>query len=186
MKHLPTFLAVLALFCGHVFAEPPAAEASALTFPGETVDEWRGFKRHKFQVEGRAAWVVEPKTALPGKPWAWYMEFPEAFLERCAAPQLLAAGFHYVHIGVGNTFGSPDAVKQCSAFVWVNFPPSSGATCKRLHKRSTSAPPWPNSVCWVCPFRPMSAAASKGRSKSCWSRKSWAAPWAMALLWPAP
>ena len=116
MKHLPTFLAVLALFCGHVFAEPPAAEASALTFPGETVDEWRGFKRHKFQVEGRAAWVVEPKTALPGKPWAWYMEFPEAFLERCAAPQLLAAGFHYVHIGVGNTFGSPDAVKQCSAF----------------------------------------------------------------------
>jgi pimeloyl-ACP methyl ester carboxylesterase len=98
------------------FAEEAVATPSALTFPGETIDQWRGYTRHKFQVEGRNAWVVEPKTALPGKPWAWYMEFPEAFLERCAAPQLLAAGFHYVHIGVGNTFGSPDAVKQFNAF----------------------------------------------------------------------
>jgi pimeloyl-ACP methyl ester carboxylesterase len=98
------------------FAEEAVATPSALTFQGETIDQWRGYTRHKFQVEGRNAWVVEPKTALPGKPWAWYMEFPEAFLERCAAPQLLAAGFHYVHIGVGNTFGSPDAVKQFNAF----------------------------------------------------------------------
>lgn len=44
------------------------------------------------------------------------MEFPEAFLNRCAAPQLLAAGFHYVHISVGNTFGSPAALKQFNAF----------------------------------------------------------------------
>ena len=116
MKHLPTFLAFLALFCGHVFAEPPAAEAPALTFPGETIDQWHGFTRHKFQVAGCGAWVVEPKSALPGKPWSWCMEFPDAFTDRCAAPQLLAAGFHHVHISVGNTFGSPDAMKHCNAF----------------------------------------------------------------------
>ncbi len=44
------------------------------------------------------------------------MEFPDAFTDRCAAPALLAAGFHHVHISVGNTFGSPDAVKHFNAF----------------------------------------------------------------------
>lgn len=116
MKYLPALIAVLMFLSSPAFAEEAVATPSALTFQGETIDQWRGYTRHKFQVEGRNAWVVEPKTALPGKPWAWYMEFPEAFLERCAAPQLLAAGFHYVHIGVGNTFGSPDAVKQFNAF----------------------------------------------------------------------
>ena len=87
-----------------------------LSFPGETIDEWHGFKRHKFQADGCAAWVVEPKTALPGQPWSWCMEFPDAFAERCAAPQLLAAGFHHAHIVVGNTFGSPEAVQHFKAF----------------------------------------------------------------------
>ena len=96
---------------------PGAARVlAALSFPGETVDEWHGFKRHNFQVDGCAAWVVEPKTALPGQPWSWCMEFPDAFTDRCAAPGLLAAGFHHAHISVGNTFGSPDAVKHFKAF----------------------------------------------------------------------
>ena len=85
-------------------------------FSGETIGEWRGFKQHKLEVDGCAAWVVEPKVALPGKPWSWCMEFPNAFTERCAAPQLVAAGFHHVHIQVGNTFGSPAAVKHFNAF----------------------------------------------------------------------
>jgi pimeloyl-ACP methyl ester carboxylesterase len=43
------------------------------------------------------------------------MEFPDAFTERCAAPQLLAKGFYHAHISVGNTFGSPAAVKHFNA-----------------------------------------------------------------------
>lgn len=92
------------------------AGTSALAFPGETIDEWHGCKRHLFKVDGCTAWVVEPKVAHPGKPWSWCMEFPDAFTERCAALQLLAAGFHHVHIKVGNTFGSPTAVKHFNAF----------------------------------------------------------------------
>src|SRR5690349_13611325 len=85
--------------------------------PGETIDEWHGFKRHKFRVDGCDAWVVEPKTALPGKPWSWCMEFPDAGTDRCAAPQLLAAGFHHAHLVVGhNTYGSPAAVKHFNVF----------------------------------------------------------------------
>lgn len=100
---------VLWSLCAHSFA-------ADLTFQNEQVDQWHGFKRHKFEADGCAAWVVEPKTPLPGNPWSWCMEFPDAFTDRCAAPALLAAGFHHVHIVVGNTFGSPAAVAHFKAF----------------------------------------------------------------------
>ena len=60
--------------------------------------------------------MVEPNQALPGKPWSWCLEFPDAFTERCAAPALLGKGFHHAHIAVGNTFGCPTAVQQFNAF----------------------------------------------------------------------
>ena len=107
---MKSVLALLfATMCGHSLA-------ADLSFPNEQVDEWHGFTRHKFQADGCAAWLVEPKTALHGNPWSWCMEFPDAFTDRCAAPALLAAGFHHVHISVGNTFGSPDAMKHFNAF----------------------------------------------------------------------
>ena len=87
-----------------------------ISWPGEKIDTWNGFTRHTFTVDGCTAWVVEPKQALPGKPWSWCMEFPDAFTERCAAPALLEKGFHHAHIQVGNTFGCPAAVKHFDAF----------------------------------------------------------------------
>ncbi len=93
-----------------------AEEAAPLSFPDEKIDTWHGFKRHNFKVDGCAAWVVEPKQALPGKPWSWCMMFPDAFTDRCAAPALLEKGFHHAFIDVGNTFGAPSALKHCSAF----------------------------------------------------------------------
>lgn len=104
-------LPLLAISCCFV-AEPIAA----VSWPGEKIDTWNGFTRHRFTVDGCEAWVVEPKTALPGKPWSWCLEFPDAFVERCAAPQLLARGFYHAHISVGNTFGCPAAVKHFYAF----------------------------------------------------------------------
>ena len=67
-------------------------------------------------MHGCEAWLVEPKKALPGKPVSWCMEFPDAFVDRCAAPQLLEAGFHHAHIVVGNTFGCPAAVAHFDEF----------------------------------------------------------------------
>ena len=102
-----------------IFTTMPAAhaeESAAPVWPNETIDTWNGFKRHKFKVDGCNAWVVEPKEALPGKPWSWCMMFPDAFTARCAAPALLAKGFYHAHIDVGNTFGCPDAVKHFNAF----------------------------------------------------------------------
>lgn len=42
--------------------------------------------------------------------------FPDAFTERCAAIQLLEQGFFHVFLDVGNSFGSPSAIKQLSDF----------------------------------------------------------------------
>jgi len=86
------------------------------TWPGEKIDTWHDYTRHNFIVDGCPAWVVEPKQAMAGNPWAWGMEFPDAFLERGVAPGLLAKGFYYAHIEVGNTFGCPAAVKHFDAF----------------------------------------------------------------------
>ena len=96
-------------------AAPPSASAD-LVFPGETIDRWHGHVRHRFLFEGKPAWVVAPETPLPGNPWSWCMMFPDAFTERCAAPQLVTAGFHHAFLDVGNTFGGPDAVAKLAAF----------------------------------------------------------------------
>jgi len=97
--------------------EPDAAPARAdLAFPGESIDLWHGARRHRFEFEGRQAWVVEPADPLPGNPWSWCMMFPDAFTVRCAAPQLVASGFHHAYLDVGNTFGAPDAVTQLARF----------------------------------------------------------------------
>jgi hypothetical protein len=86
-----------------------------LSWPDEKIDEWRGFTRHVFKVDGSTAWVVEPKQAAPGNPWTWCMEFPDAFTDRTGVPRLLAKGFFHLHIQVGNTFGCPNAQKKFDA-----------------------------------------------------------------------
>jgi pimeloyl-ACP methyl ester carboxylesterase len=97
-------------------ADGKAELQSALRFEGETVDFWHGFQRHRFQFDGMEAWVVEPKKARGDGAFSWCMMFPDAFTERCAAPMLLDHGFHHVYLAVGNTFGSPAAIKKLRAF----------------------------------------------------------------------
>ncbi|MFH0938138.1 MAG: hypothetical protein V1899_02500 [Planctomycetota bacterium] len=91
---------------------PPAA---ILSWPGESIDTWNTYKRHLITINGRVAWVIEPKKALPGNTWAWCMEFPEGYIDSTVL-QLLEKGFYYLHINVGNTFGCPKALKHFDAF----------------------------------------------------------------------
>jgi len=87
-----------------------------LDFPDQVLDQWHGYTRHKFQFEGREAWVVEPQRPRADRLFSWCMMFPDAFTERCAAPQLLAAGFYHVYCDVGNTFGAPEAIERLKRF----------------------------------------------------------------------
>ncbi len=82
-------------------------------FPG-VESRWNGFVRHDFTVDGSGAIVVEPKTPLPGRPWAWRGEFFGAFANADIA--LLEAGWHVAYIGISNQFGSPRAVARWEKF----------------------------------------------------------------------
>jgi len=93
-----------------------AAPIGTLAWPGEQVDTWNGYPRHLITIDGCKAWVVEPKKALPGNPWTWCLEFPDAFTDRTGVPQLLKEGFYHLHIEVGNTFGCPTALRHFDAF----------------------------------------------------------------------
>ena len=85
----------------------------AAPFQGAKSD-WNGFDRYDFSVDGRACFVVVPKTAAQGKPWIWRTEFfghePQGDLA------LLAKGFHAVYIDVQNMYGGPPAMKHMDAF----------------------------------------------------------------------
>lgn len=109
-------LGLLSMLLSSIAADPSATAPVLALTPADRLDQWHGYTRRKFICDGREAWIVEPKTALPGKPWSWCLEFPDAFTERCAAPALLAQGFHHAHISVGNTYGSPGAMKHFEAF----------------------------------------------------------------------
>lgn len=100
---------------GAVIVREPEA-TKPLSWPGETIDSWRGYRRHVFKVEGCEAWVVEPKRPAAGNPWTWCLEFPDAFTERTGVPQLLEQGFYHLHIQVGNTYGCPAALRHFDAF----------------------------------------------------------------------
>ena len=65
-------------------------------------DSWYGFKRKVFEFLGQEAWIVEPKSAAPGRPWAWIMEWPHAFATRTGSIALLKAGYHVVTLRPGS------------------------------------------------------------------------------------
>jgi pimeloyl-ACP methyl ester carboxylesterase len=102
-----TILLVALLLAGCQAAAPAVAPAPPDPLPGATSD-YHGFARHDFTVDGRAAIVVAPREAAPGRPWIWRAEFFDHRPEIDLA--LLARGFHLVYIDVGNTFGCPDAL----------------------------------------------------------------------------
>ncbi|MDD2601051.1 MAG: alpha/beta hydrolase [Kiritimatiellae bacterium] len=79
-------------------------------------DLWQGFTRHHFTVDGCPCWVAVPRKPRPGNHWVWGMEFPTAFDTRTGVVPLVQNGFYYVHMSVGNTFGSPPAQAHLDAF----------------------------------------------------------------------
>ena len=62
-------------------------------------DLWYGYRRWKFQFEGREAWVVEPSRAdAEGRPWTWTIQWCEAFVDRSGVLDLLKQGWHHVWV----------------------------------------------------------------------------------------
>ena len=97
-------------------ASPPVSPApeQAPRAPAPATQDFHGYVCHNFRVDGCDAKLVDPQTPLPGRPWVWRTLFWDAYPS--ADIELLRRGFHVAYIGVGNTFGSPDALKHFDAF----------------------------------------------------------------------
>lgn len=74
---------------------------------------YHGYLRHNFKVAGLDAVLVEPKHPAREKPWIWRLEFFDHRPELDLA--LLAKGYYLAHIEVGNTYGCPAAMEQCTS-----------------------------------------------------------------------
>lgn len=89
--------------------------AAAHRIVGE--DMWYGYRRTKFDFNGRVGWVVEPSVApLPGTPWTWTMQWAEAFVDRTGVPDLLKKGYHHVTLELFDTRMDDAGVAAAAAF----------------------------------------------------------------------
>lgn len=83
-----------------------------LTTPQTSV--WNGYQKTDFNLAGRAALVVKPKSPAPGNPWIWRTEFfghePQADIA------LLGKGFHVAYIDLQNLYGAPVAIQAMEQF----------------------------------------------------------------------
>ena len=80
-------------------------------------DMWQGFRRTKFDFNGRTAWVVEPSRApRAGVPWTWTMQWAEAFVDRTGVPDLLRQGFHHVTLEAFDLRANDEGVAQFAEF----------------------------------------------------------------------
>lgn len=82
-------------------------------FPGKK-EAWKGFTKYTFEFNKKEAFVIEPKKALPGKPWVWRARFPWWHSEMDVI--LLSEGYHIAYINTDNQFGSPKAVRAWDSF----------------------------------------------------------------------
>lgn len=78
-----------------------------------TPNDWYGYDRATFQVDGRDCTLVAPHTPAPGNPWVWRTEFfghePQADVA------LLERGFHVAWIDISNMYGAPIAMGHMDA-----------------------------------------------------------------------
>ncbi|MCH9656274.1 MAG: prolyl oligopeptidase family serine peptidase [Planctomycetes bacterium] len=77
-------------------------------------DEWHGFKRFHFQIDGRNCYVVTPTKIASGTPWVWRARFPNFHYEMDV--ELVKRGFHIAYIDVAKLFGSPQAIAHGNKF----------------------------------------------------------------------
>jgi len=81
---------------------------------GAKPSQWNGFDELSFNVAGRAALVVKPKTPAAGRPWIWRTEFfghePQGDIA------LLAAGWHVAYFKVSDMYGAPQSIELMEKF----------------------------------------------------------------------
>ncbi|RFS14636.1 SGNH/GDSL hydrolase family protein [Emticicia sp. C21] len=94
---------------------------SQLSFPllGQSVipqktENWHGFQKVSFLLDGTPAHYVKPNKPMPGNPWIWRAYFPDWHVEMDSI--LLVRGFHVAYINTDNRYGDPQAMLKWDDF----------------------------------------------------------------------
>ncbi|MEM6568085.1 MAG: GDSL-type esterase/lipase family protein [Planctomycetota bacterium] len=87
---------------------------TAAAFTQDETSEWNGYRRVDMEIAGRAARLVLPEHAAPGKPWVWRARFPDFHADSDLI--LLERGFHVAHVDTGGMFGGPRSMAVWDAF----------------------------------------------------------------------
>jgi pimeloyl-ACP methyl ester carboxylesterase len=89
--------------------------AKAHKITGE--DMWYGYRRTKFDFDGREAWIVEPAVfPAKGMPWTWTIQWAEAFVDRTGVLDLLKRGYHHVTIDLFDSRMDEEGLKTAAAY----------------------------------------------------------------------
>ncbi|MCA9247687.1 MAG: alpha/beta hydrolase, partial [Planctomycetales bacterium] len=107
-----TLLLAICLMVASLLVGRSHADESAAPFPGKKSD-WNGYDKYDFELNGKPALIVVPKSAAPGNPWVWHGEF----FGHKPAPDiaLLGQGFHIFYARVPDMLGCPAAVEHWNA-----------------------------------------------------------------------
>ncbi len=78
------------------------------------IETYEGCVKREFTLYGRQTIIVEPREALPGKPWVWRTEFFGAFPS--VDNDLLSKGFHLAYHSVSAMYGCPESIAMLERF----------------------------------------------------------------------
>lgn len=78
------------------------------------ISDWKGYRKVDFTIDGRESFVVCPRKAAKGSPWAWRTEFFGAFDTVDMA--LLERGWHLAYHRTSDMYGCPQAIENMHRF----------------------------------------------------------------------
>jgi sialidase-1 len=86
----------------------------AQSVTSQKTENWHGFQKVSFLLDGTPAYYVKPNKPISGNPWIWRACFPDWHIEMDSI--LLEKGFHVAYINTDNRYGDPQAMLKWDDF----------------------------------------------------------------------
>lgn len=80
----------------------------------QKTENWHGFQKVSFRLNGTPAYYVKPTNAMAGNPWVWRAHFPDWHISMDSI--LLEKGFHIAYINTNDRYGDPQAMLKWDEF----------------------------------------------------------------------
>jgi len=80
----------------------------------QKTENWRGFQKVSFRLNGTPAYYMKPTKAVAGNPWVWRAHFPDWHISMDSI--LLEKGFHIAYINTNDRYGDPQAMLKWDEF----------------------------------------------------------------------